>query len=133
MLLHRNSIWEESHLDPVAGPGIWVSGGQLAQSDSTNPVYAPVTLISEQTLPVTTKNVRLGPANFSRKYTIGDADTQLPAGSIIRYMSTTVFTTDMVTVPTAPFVTSAYANIATTTAGGFTYCCRCTYELYICG
>lgn len=109
---------EESHLDPVAGPGIWVSGGQLSQSDSSNPVYAPVTLISEQTLPVKTTNVRLGPANFNRKYTIGDADTQLPAGSIIRYMSTTVFTADMVTVPTAPFVTSAYANLATTTAGG---------------
>lgn len=107
---------------PTAPPDTSVvcNGGQIALIGGPgNPNYQSVKIVSHETLPVTTVNLSIAGQGsmFNRRYTIGDADTQLPVGSIIRFVQQFVTSADITTLPGTP-VTSSYVNLAATTKGG---------------
>lgn len=114
---------ESTAITPASSFIMFANGGQMsidAGSTATAPQYSPLNVISSQTLPVTITNTPVSPVqlSFTRHISIGDGDTQLPVGTIIRYMQLVQSSVDMSPVVTTAPVSSGLVNLASTQAGG---------------
>lgn len=80
-------------------------------------LYGELSVVSGETLPVKTEIITS--PSLARRYTIGDGDTQLPVGAVVRY--TLVYQTDVDSISNPNAVTpppmTSLVNIAPTFAG----------------